>query len=923
MWEVFPQQVLDNSLHTSILVGLLITWGLYETLGWVFAGFVVAGYLAALAQVSPASLVVVLLEAVLSYGGVWLIGVGAPKLGLWSPIFGRERFLLFVLMSVPVRLLVTGLAMPRLTTHLLASGLPPEALGPGLFGIGIVLVPLTANTFWKLGITRGLVQMGVVTGLTWAVVGGVLARFTNFHLSTFEKTFDALAIEVHSSTTALLILVTTAWIGAHNNLRFGWDFGGILVPALLGLLMLQPLELVATLAEVVVLYQIYEWLLTTRLGTRLDLEGPRRLVSIYAVSYLLKFALAVVVGALGLRVPLSDVFGFGYLLTSLMVARCHKAHGVLPVLVPTLWTAAQGVLVAMPLALGLAWVTPAEPPPPGHAPAGQALEDHLLHLLRRIEGRPGPRAPTGAGPTWTLDDLAAGLPAEAVWEDPAGPCQEPPELLWRSLPAAPIGVLCGGDGPVLVVLAPRADPEAAWLAAWLATHAELSAVLFARHDPTHHATLADRAAETRQWTLAAARQLAGHRRIVELVSTADPQPRLHTAHAPDLFAAAAHLRLPGLQVVLEGAVEVDVDRLELSIHSPALVGAVPRTTWADVPTSAPPVERADPDLLIDLLLPASRRIASASLTADPPPGLRWLAGRAGADWSRLEDPAGWLLTARGPVGDHIDRWVFRPGGGERAVLTTEAWRWPATAAIALHLHRSLQAGVTWIGSHAPHGVVHDHVPGERSLADRLAHRLLEPLAPGALPWTVLIEVDTDGVGPLHLNGGNEWLEPAQGASLRDILAPGLTPWPGARLSSPDGDELATAPTLVHASRYQRALDPSRLAVLWFPKPLLAEVRGTADHAGRVGWYRRRGVPVSERSEAPDLGPATTAPPGLQQALQTHADLPVDATLAQLRAVADRLEILDLGVRLLVLAESDGLRCLAAAHGQPPTCGTGR
>src|SRR5262245_1367508 len=114
MLEIFPSRVLDSSIHTSLLVGILVSWLATETFGFVFAGFVVAGYLAAIAVVRPMSFVAATVEAILTYGVVWIVGAGARRLRLWNLVFGRERFLLFLVFAAPIRLFVEGIAGPHI-----------------------------------------------------------------------------------------------------------------------------------------------------------------------------------------------------------------------------------------------------------------------------------------------------------------------------------------------------------------------------------------------------------------------------------------------------------------------------------------------------------------------------------------------------------------------------------------------------------------------------------------------------------------------------------------------------------------------------------------------------------------------------------------------------------------------------------------
>ena len=115
------------AIHTAVLVGLLVSWTWKESYGGVFAGFAVPGYLAAIALVAPSAATTILIEAVLTYGITRVLGDWLPRLGVTGRVFGRERFLLFVLTSVPVRLVVEGLAAGGLG-DLLGPALPEQRL---------------------------------------------------------------------------------------------------------------------------------------------------------------------------------------------------------------------------------------------------------------------------------------------------------------------------------------------------------------------------------------------------------------------------------------------------------------------------------------------------------------------------------------------------------------------------------------------------------------------------------------------------------------------------------------------------------------------------------------------------------------------------------------------------------------------------
>jgi hypothetical protein len=189
------------------------------------------------------------------------------------------------------------------------------------YSIGLVLVPLTANLLWKPGALRGLAQLGVVTGLTYLVLTRVLLAYTNLSLSSFELLYEDTAVDFLGNAKAYVLLLTTAALAARFNLRYGWDFGGILVPALLGLLWFTPGELAITLAEALLLWGVAGALLRwTPLG-RFNLEGPRKVALVFTVAVALKWLLSLGVGdGAGGGAP-ARLFGFGYLLSSLLALR--------------------------------------------------------------------------------------------------------------------------------------------------------------------------------------------------------------------------------------------------------------------------------------------------------------------------------------------------------------------------------------------------------------------------------------------------------------------------------------------------------------------------------------------------------------------------------------------------------------------------
>src|SRR5207253_5895855 len=89
---LFPPYSLDTSILAAVLVGVLVLAALTETLGWVFVGLVVPGYLASVFVVHPETGLTVVVEALVTYGFAVLLSSVCRRTGVWSEFFGRDRF---------------------------------------------------------------------------------------------------------------------------------------------------------------------------------------------------------------------------------------------------------------------------------------------------------------------------------------------------------------------------------------------------------------------------------------------------------------------------------------------------------------------------------------------------------------------------------------------------------------------------------------------------------------------------------------------------------------------------------------------------------------------------------------------------------------------------------------------------------------
>lgn len=508
-FDLFPASGLDNSLFAAVLLGLLCMLLLTESFGWVFTGLVVPGYLASVLVIQPLAGGVILLEAVATYLVARCVGEWLSPWMPWNRFFGRERFFLILLCSVAVRLLFEAVLLPAAGSRLADGGwVAPDVLSD-LFSVGLIVVPLTANMMWNTGLARGLPQVLLATAVLWAVLAFVLIPYTNLSISDFEITYEDVAQGFLSSPTTYIILLVGAYLATRTSITWGWDSHGIVVVALVALAWLSPAKVLSTVAEVLLLASAVRLLLHVPWLRRANVEGPRRIVLVFSVGFVLKFALCHAMAASWPGLKATDYFGFGYLLPSLLALRVLDRKSAARVLLPTLETSAAALVLGTGIGLGMALLDPAadetgselaradeagpEEPAPGLAAAVQRAAGQLLSgppshgrsalrpedlaawggLVREVAER---RAAPGG--TWEAAVDAIGL----AWRETAGPDDADRYVVFGE-PAGRLDALAGWgilavrrDVSVsLVVEVPRPVGEPGSLACAVALALELDA----------------------------------------------------------------------------------------------------------------------------------------------------------------------------------------------------------------------------------------------------------------------------------------------------------------------------------------------------------------------------------------------------------------------------------------------------------------
>ncbi|NOT10431.1 MAG: hypothetical protein HOP23_01110 [Methylococcaceae bacterium] len=343
---IFPQGSLSSSIIPVVWVGLSVVCFFNLRLGWVLSGLVVPGYLVPLMLIKPWAATVVLGESFLTYFLVWLFSEYLSRWASWCNFFGRDRFFALILCSIVVRLLVDGWLLPIMGEWVNQHWHIAFDYHNQLHSFGLIIVALIANQFWKTGFLKGLIPLTVTLVLTLVIVRYGLMELTNFDLSTISYLYEDMASSLLATPKAYIILVSTAFLASRMNLHYGWDFNGILIPSLLALQWYQPIKILATLIESGIILTLATVVLKMPWFNKMTIEGARKLLMFFNISFVYKILLGHFILAFFPELKVTDYFGFGYLLSSLMAVKIHDRAILARLTRATLQTSLTAVLAA-------------------------------------------------------------------------------------------------------------------------------------------------------------------------------------------------------------------------------------------------------------------------------------------------------------------------------------------------------------------------------------------------------------------------------------------------------------------------------------------------------------------------------------------------------------------------------------------------
>lgn len=346
MLEIFPAGGLTSSVITTVWVGIWVVALMNLRFGTPLSGLVVPGYLVPLFIIKPITGFVILIEAIATYYLAKIIGYHLPRKFQFAETFGRDRFFIIVLCSVLVRVLFDGYLLPDVSAYLSLWDIT-FTWSHQLYSLGLVIIALTANVMWNGGLRYGLIVITSQIGLTLLIVLFILTPLTNFSLTNLGFLYEDVAISIIAGPKAYIILLITAFVASRLNLRYGWEFNGILIPALLALQLFVPEKLIITLLEAVAILIIGKWLISTPWFKQLNIEGAREILLFFNISFILKIITGFIVGAFFPDDKINDYYGFGYLLSSLLALKIYQKGRLTQIIRSTTQTAVFGGLFAI------------------------------------------------------------------------------------------------------------------------------------------------------------------------------------------------------------------------------------------------------------------------------------------------------------------------------------------------------------------------------------------------------------------------------------------------------------------------------------------------------------------------------------------------------------------------------------------------
>ncbi|MBB1300675.1 MULTISPECIES: poly-gamma-glutamate biosynthesis protein PgsC/CapC [Pseudoalteromonas] len=337
---------LGQSVITTVWIGITVVCLLNLRFGFPLTGLVVPGYLVPLLIVSPTSAAVILIEAVVVYGLMLFSAKYVMQRFGYAEMFGRDRFFAIILISILVRVVMDTLFWPLIANVLSGWDITFD-YSSQLYSLGLVIIALTANVMWNGGFKYGMKVTIVQLLITFLLVRFALMPMTNFSIANLAIMYEAVAASIIAAPKAYIILVITAFIASRANIKYGWEFNGIMLPALLALQLMQPTKLLTSFAETAIILIIGASLLNFTRLRNANIEGARLLLFFFNIGFIYKLFLNYFVVHYYPEIKVTDTFAFGYMLSTLLALKIYQKSALGLVIRATFQTSILGGALAI------------------------------------------------------------------------------------------------------------------------------------------------------------------------------------------------------------------------------------------------------------------------------------------------------------------------------------------------------------------------------------------------------------------------------------------------------------------------------------------------------------------------------------------------------------------------------------------------
>ena len=337
---------LGQSVITTVWVGTAVVCLLNLRFGFPLTGLVVPGYIVPLLIISPTSAAVIIIEAIVVFGVMRFSANYLMERFGYSEMFGRDRFFAIILISILVRVCMDTLFWPIIADQLSQWDITFDYASQ-LYSLGLIIIALTANVMWNGGFKYGLKVTFIQLFITYILVRFVLMPFTNFSIANLGIMYEAVAASIIAAPKAYIILVITAFLASRANLKYGWEFNGIMLPALLALQLTQPSKILTSFIETAVILAVGGSLIHFTRLKHAHIEGARLLMLFFTIGFIFKLILNYIVVWFFPTVKVTDTFAFGYMLATLLALKIYQKNALGLVLRATFQTSVVGGSLAI------------------------------------------------------------------------------------------------------------------------------------------------------------------------------------------------------------------------------------------------------------------------------------------------------------------------------------------------------------------------------------------------------------------------------------------------------------------------------------------------------------------------------------------------------------------------------------------------